>query len=206
MPELEQLSCDPNDFKGSGLPRSEGVHVTAVLKDIFDRVHGGYGAGFSDEGLSVAGECGFVWEEVLEEVFSRKYADRMLSSSRRGNMTPFRPPELFVDGIYLSPDGVGPDPSNEYLMAVYEYKFTWRSMNKTPLDIWMYQAQSMCYCHALRTNVAVFDILHCCGNYRDIREPQRQRWRIEYLPLDLDRHWDMVLEHAATMKEEEDGH
>ncbi len=168
--------------KGSGLPRSEGLHISDVLWDILCILERNPAGCTWD--MDLTREPGFIWEEAL----SRSFAAR--------NAPVFRPKELRVDGIYMSPDGIGPDPAEVLPLVLEEYKCTWKGMLKHKIEHnWYWLQQSKCYCYGLGLTVVVFRILYLMGDYRG-SGPQYRVIRIEWTQTEIEETWAMVLDHA----------
>jgi len=150
-----------------GPPRSPGLHLTDIIVDIVKPKT-------SDNDLFK--EPGFIWEELLSFAFGQSLADR--------------PGEIVVDGIAMSPDGM--DWEN---WVVHEYKVTWRSTNKLPVDnaYWMMQLKG--YCKGLGATAAKMRILYLMGNYRG-SGPQYTVWEMQFSKLEIDENWEAIVNHA----------
>ena len=175
--------------------REEGLHLGHVVKSLMDKSGMGYkGDGFKD--LELAAEIGLLWERALSKIMREKYA--------------IRPPQLIVDGLWMSPDGVstddplssmsvGPDPDGEVPLVVEEYKATWRSTNKNPIDNFYYMCQAKSYCRAVGTTVVVMRIFHIMGDYKG-SGPLYRIARIKFTEYELQQNWTMILKHYRRMK------
>jgi len=165
-------------------PRAEGLHLGEITKSLMDRSGMGYKkkGGFTD--LELAAEIGLLWERALSKIMKDKYA--------------VRPPQILVDGIWISPDGIGPDPLGEVPMVVEEYKATWQSSNRSPLDNFRYMTQVKSYCRALETQVTVMRIFHIMGDYKG-SGPIYRVARILFSSWELDQNWDMILREKERM-------
>ena len=175
--------------------REDGLHLGYVVKSLMDKSGMGYkGDGFKD--LELAAEIGLLWERALSKIMREKYA--------------IRPPQLLVDGIWMSPDGVstddplssmsvGPDPEGEVPLVVEEYKATWRSTNKNPIDNFYYMTQAKSYCRAVGTTVVVMRIFHVMGDYKG-SGPLYRVARIKFTEYELQSNWEMILKHKGRMK------
>jgi len=183
-------------FDDEGDPRRDGLHLGTVIKSLQNASGLGYkGGGFED--MNVTAEIGLLWELILSRIMREKYA--------------VRPPQIEVDGIWMSPDGVGfedplgaisvaPDPAGEEPVVVEEYKAAWASTKNNPTDNFYYMCQAKSYCHAIDTPVVVFRIFHVMGNYRG-SGPIYRIARIRFTPKELTDNWAMILRHKATMIE-----
>lgn len=176
-------------------PRENGLHLGEVIKSLQDAAGLGYkkGGGFSD--MQLTAEIGLLWERALSKIMREKYAAR--------------PPQIQVDGIWMSPDGVstndnlaamsiGPDPDEEADFVVEEYKAAWKSTKSSPVDNFYYMCQVKSYCRAMGTNIAIMHIFHVMGDYRG-SGPIYRTARIEFSDYELDQNWEMILKHKAEM-------
>jgi len=157
--------------------RKEGLHLGQIIKSLMDNSGLGYkGRGFTD--MELTAEIGLLWERVLSMVMADKYA--------------MRPPQIQVDGIWMSPDGIGIDPKDEVPLVVEEYKATWRSTKNPPTDNFYYMTQIKSYCKAIKTNVAVMRIFHIMGDYKG-SGPLYRVARLVFTDWELKQNWEMVL-------------
>lgn len=165
-------------------PRAKGIHLGEVIKSLSERAGLNYkGKGFSD--MELTAEIGLLWERVLSKVMGEKYA--------------MRPPQLQVDGIWLSPDGIGPDPEGEVPIVVEEYKAAWKSTKSSPADNFQYMVQLKSYCYAVGTNVAIMRIFHVVGDYRG-SGPIYRVARFVFTRWELEQCWAMVLKEKMRMR------
>jgi hypothetical protein len=104
----------------------------------------------------------------------------------------FRPDEICMDGILLSPDWV--EIVNGDLRLV-EYKCTAKGSSK-PLDdssYWMWQEQAKCYARALNVLSCEFRVLYMAGDRKASFQTERRTWNLEFEPEEIERTWAMVL-------------
>ena len=133
-------------------------------------------------------EKGYLWERVLSRAFGEKGV--------------YKPDELEVDGIILSPDAMkvvirSPGDSGE--VVVEEYKCTAISSNKSPADDWKWIMQVKGYCKALGATKCIFRVLHHMDIMWHPGECYRV-WELVFTQGELDENWESVLNHAKTMK------
>ena len=148
------------------------------------------GKGFSD--MQLTAEIGLLWERVLSKIMREKYA--------------MRPPQICVDGIWMSPDGIdfssclaiGPDPSDIVPVVLEEYKCAWKSSRHSPADNFYYMAQVKSYCRAIDTNVAVMRIFHVMGDYKG-SGPIYRTARLVFTQHELEQNWAMILKEKERM-------
>jgi len=190
--DIEIVDCMwPKALFEDDEPRAEGLHLGEVIKSLMDRSGMGYkGKGFNN--LELAAEIGLLWERTLSKIMREKYA--------------MRPPQICVDGIWMSPDGIdfssclaiGPDPADTVPIVLEEYKCAWKSSRHPPDDNFYYMAQVKAYCRALGTNVAVMRIFHVMGDYRG-SGPIYRVARIVFTQYELDKNWEMILKEKERM-------
>lgn len=170
--------------KGSGLPRSEDPdrpHVTNLLREIGakTKLMPDYSSSTWDVGL--AGDVGFMWEEVLTLVLGKRMAEV------------YRPGEIERDGIVGSPDGLGDDPWSQHPLVIEEYKATWRSSRNMPWENWYWMGQGKAYCHMMDIPVLIMRIVHLNGDYAG-SGPIYRVARIEFTEEELQANWRMLLQ------------
>lgn len=192
---MEVIEIKDELFKsmGSGVGRTSAhstgkIHLSDIAKYIEYKM--GYmkrSKGVEDWDMELAAEVGFLWEDVLSRAFADRYAARV--------------GEVELDGIVGSPDGLSPnDPLGQEPLVNEEYKATWRSVRKTPTDIWYWETQFKSYCHMLGVNVTVARVLYLMGDYKG-SGPLYRVFRMEFTPFDLRENWKMILDHRDEMLE-----
>lgn len=182
-------------FKPVGLPpRSHGIHVSEIIRDILNRAiipgqrrpemeltpeekrrMGNYAA------------IGWVWEELV------RMAMLEMEGGLWGDMKRYvRAGEIERDGIIGTPDWV--DTKDE---AVIEFKATWRS-SRRPIetDFWHWWVQIKAYCWMLGTNDATLVAFFVNGDYRD-SGPQIRMWKAGFKTEELKDNWKMLYNHAS---------
>jgi hypothetical protein len=179
--------------KGSGVDRTSAhdtgkIHLSDIAKYIeYKMDYAQRTKGSADWNMNLAGEVGFLWEDLLSYVFGMKYAVRI--------------GEVELDGIVGSPDGLSSnDPLGKELLVNEEYKATWRSIKKKPTDIWYWETQFKSYCHMLGVTVTVARVLYLMGDYKG-SGPLYKVFRMEFTPFELRENWKMILDHRDEMLE-----
>ena len=178
----------PFPATGSGLPRStnpDKPHITDLIKEIGSKTGLIPNYSGSTWDISMAGDIGFMWEEVLSFVMAKRMAEV------------FRPGEVERDGIVGSPDGLGPDPWGIVNLVVEEYKATWKSSRHLPWENWYWMAQAMSYCHMLELDTVIMRIAYLNGDYAG-SGPQYRMARITFTEDELKSNWRMITEYAKT--------
>lgn len=158
-------------------PRQKGTHLSDLTRPLLKDMGYWKGkGGFTD--MELTAEIGTLWEEI----YSRCMADKYI----------FKPPQIQKDGIWLAPDGIGPDPAGIVPLVVEEVKFTWKSTKSCPTEQLHYMLQLKSYCYALDTTVGIMRIFHCMGDYKG-SGPIYRVSRIVFTQRELERNWEMIL-------------
>jgi len=172
-----KLIKEPLPLMGSGVERSEGLHVTDIIRDLDQK----FGKKYPDDerwNLELAAELGFMFENYIESLLTDAV----------------RPGEIELDGIILSPDGILFERGKVILL---EYKFTWKSARKTPEDVWKWMAQLKAYCKALGVVEARMYIMYVNGDWKT-EMPQLPRYDITFTQLEIDENWQMLVNNAKS--------
>jgi hypothetical protein len=182
--DVEPLLIGPDTH-----PRSSGVHVSDIYRDL---EHGLNGNRPADSELSPLERArlgnyrmlGFAWERVLGYAMAECFIGGSI----------IRPQPLLVDGISLSPDLFDVERCE-----LGEMKCTWRSMRRAESDLegnfraWFWQMKA--YCKALGCTAAVLRVFFVNGDYAQ-SGPKPRMWRIEWTQEEIDDNWRMLVAHA----------
>lgn len=200
----------------TGAPRSEGVHVSSVIRNIaienkilkaewvddlsLIEVDQASWWGKLNPANQIRMAMGLAWEQwyipQLQDV-----ADH--------------PGEMEVDGIYMTHDGesldtiVSTHKSNLWIPAIHEVKLTYKSMKKVG-DLssqWMWLAQTKAYCKGRDTRIAYVHVNFVCGDYSYPITPQLKCWRVEYTQAEIDDNWELItsyVQHRQRMEREQE--
>lgn len=178
--------------KGSGLPRSADhrPHLTDIIREIGVKLGliPNYAASGNDWDLDMAGDLGFMWEEMLTYVFAERMRDVI------------RPGEVELDGIVGSPDGLGVDPEDTNDLIVEEYKLTWKSAKNLPTENWYWMTQSKGYCRMCGVNTVIMRIAYINGDYKGSGPIYREA-RITFSEQELWENWRMLTDYARRVNE-----
>lgn len=179
----------------SKYPRSQGVHVSAIIR-------------------CIATESGILkpeWAEELSLVDIREIKDPVailrinIGLAWEEHYIPMlkdvidHPGEMELDGIYMTHDGesvsvIITDNRTKWCMVVHEVKATYKSTN-TVGDLksqWMWLAQIKAYCKSLNTRHAMLHILFLCGDYTYPIRPTLECWKIEFTQQEIEDNWDLL--------------
>jgi hypothetical protein len=165
-------------------PRSPGLHLSTIIKSICHEIDPKRFPLAAADGGGLPWnrfEVGFTFERVLETAFA----------SRRLDI--FRPGEITLDGIAMSPDGIDPDG-----WILEEFKSTWMTSHDVPegAKCWHWKIQMMAYCHALGTTRARLRALFINGN--GDKNPEYKVWDLEFTEQELEANWTMIVRHARA--------
>lgn len=179
---LPDETFDRLTFEASQPDRTPGLHVSSIIYDIQKRMDKDrYDEDRFDESVKhLYRQVGFAFEDCIERSLNHRRVDIV------------RPPELEMDGIYLSPDGMDPMKwMND------EIKFTWKSSNDAPHHpkFWGWRSQFMAYARALGTDRTVLRAAFVNGNYKDY-VPQYKVWELRFTKQEIEANWKMLLKHA----------
>lgn len=183
--ELKELPVDfslfPKRIEGEDPVRTQGLHLTDIIRDIMEEAglsKTASGSMWVEEKLNMAAEVGFMWEDVLSVAMK----DRL----------PCRMGELVVDGVYMSPDGIEVDSEGPLLS---EYKCVWSSSKRDPTDNYKWMCQVKGYCHGLGVRSVKMYILYLNGDWKG-GGPEFRCFRIDFTDLEILENWEMITRHA----------
>ena len=173
---------------GSGLPRSVGLHISEVISDLYFSLFPNKKFDYSDE-INWTMEMGFYWERMVNDILRERAS--------------MRPPELCCDNIFMSPDGLF---LTDDCAMLHELKLTFvKEDNKNPevSDLWQWQVMS--YIKGLQKYMpgllqCQFDILYF-RKYPvapDFSHGYTSRYMLYFTQDDIDKNWNMLLEHAKA--------
>ena len=169
---------------GSGVNRSKGLHLSNVIHDIANAL--GMNPKGADWDLNTCCEVGFLWEDVLSEVFGNRMGKRIS--------------EVELLGISGSPDGIAYENGE---LILEEYKCTWRSVRNCPSDNWKWMTQIKAYCWMLSKQMKTpctkvrMRILYINGMYKP-PSPIYSEYVIRFTVQELSDNWDMIMNHAKS--------
>lgn len=169
--DLSQLILSPEQLQA----RTDGVHVSAIVKQLSNAVEGKQQGDFTEEQLNSFAVLGRLWEAQLSEALFKE--PRYI-----------RPGEVECDGIIGSPDCVDTED-----WTLQEFKVTWQSLNdfegKPKFRDYLWQIKS--YCYMLGMCNARLIVLFVCGDWRP-PVPRAFDWRLKFTTQELMEHWHMM--------------
>lgn len=177
-------------------PRSDGVHVSQIIGDIYKTI---YPDRFSDTGPLPWEKfmAGWAWEEVI----GRAMADVRDPSILVSTIQQFG--ELGEDGIIGTPDAW-----NGAEDCLEEYKCTWCSarndIGSDKFSHWLMQGKAYLWMASLDT--IIYRVFFVNGDYSYLKKgnsrqshpvgPETKAWKIIYTPEELQRNWNILTNHA----------
>lgn len=197
--EIEAVLMMPD----SGVPRSEGIHVSSVIRAI--AAESGILAKEYVESLDLVDASQQDWWNNLNMksrlVISIGMAWDQFYLPSLGNVVA-HPGEMQLDGVYLTPDGesvsfVHTSTWKGQTVCIHEAKATYKS-TKTVGDLstqWLWLAQTKAYCKAAGTRFAYIHVLFLCGGYTYPIQPQLKVWLVEYSQEEIEDNWEMITDY-----------
>ena len=201
-----------------GPPRSEGVHVSRLIRGIA-RETGVLDAKWADDLslVEIPGEQEAWWDSLDEASRLRMSIGLAWEDWYVPQLegVTYHPGEMFVDGVYMTHDGESLDTlvvegTSTLCLVLHEVKVTYKSL-KTVGDLssqWMWVAQCKSYCKGLHCRLAYLHVLFLCGDYKYPISPQLRCWRLEFTQAEIDENWELMvsyLAHRRAMEREEAG-
>lgn len=177
---------NPDDYNEAAGERSPTLHLSTIIAEL-DHARGNTYGETDDATRNVYFSMGFIWETLVANVFPDV-------AIRRSAGTLFRPGELRLDGVTMSPDAVDIED-----FAIEEYKATWLSSNNE-IDgpkFWRWLVQMKCYCKAVGTRTARLRVMFVVGNWRG-SGPQVKAWQFTFEQREIDETWQMCINHARA--------
>lgn len=172
----------PSKLYGWSGERSEGMHLSDILQDLYIRLEKPkHREGESSEALWSAG---LAWEEIMSWAWSQVFPDQPDRIIHLG--------EFEKDGIILTPDRV-----DTMWPGLVEMKATWKWVSKWPIsECWYWLKQAECYCYALGFDQCRFFVLYLSDVIRGIPP---KCWEVKFTAGEMQRTWDMVLQHRDNL-------
>jgi len=179
--------CLRSQADEEGLTRSEGLHLTTVIRDIEETIKP-RDLWCTDEELSFFAAGGFMWERVYSEA---------MRDSLLGDESLVRPGEVTLDGITGSPDLLRISDAE---VTLIETKCTWRGLRQWEAlekNFWSWLCQVKSYCFMVGTDVAEIHVFFIAGNWRP-PVPCVRAVRLEFRKHELVENWRMIVRHATS--------
>jgi hypothetical protein len=185
-----------------GAPRTEGVHLSRLIRNMAVE----YGLldkeWVQDLGLVEVQGNGQAWWDSLDEVSKIRMSLGLAWEQYYLPLLPgmvHQPGEMSCEGIYMNQDGESLDVimverKPTHMLAIHEVKVTYKS-TKTVADIakqWLWLMQVKGYCWAKGTRLAYLHVLFLCGDYGYPIQPQKRIWRILFEQTEIDEAWELV--------------
>jgi hypothetical protein len=190
LEHMERLDSPPL-IMSSGVPRSRGLHLSTILRDLY-----GYTSNPGDSGLegNERMALGFAWEHVISWGLGQVFHQADLEDE--GII--IHPCEYEKDGITGSPDCLW-----VYEDLLEEWKATWKSTARHLEEQRLWLWQTMGYCHMIGFDRVRFRVFHVNGSYhkgvgRCAQGPCVKTWLVSFTQDDLLRNWDMILRHRDS--------
>jgi hypothetical protein len=176
---------DPKDFVGTSFSeeedvvRSKGLHLSTIIDSIEnDAGRSKKRADLTPSDLENYRALGFAWERVLSWTLTKI------------NQNVVRPGEQFLDGVYMTPDGI-----NLHSGKLEEWKCTWTSSRKDVPERWFTQVKG--YLKALKMLEATIRVFYVCGTWNP-PIPAVKILQLEFSQREIDENWGMIIQHAKS--------
>jgi len=172
----------PEDVGPTG-PRSAGLHLTTILRDIAITSGLGKDSGFLEEDLAWFAGPGFLWERIWDRAHSEAIA--------LGEVVQLG--EIVCDGIIGTPDRI-----DFRVPKVVELKVRWKSARKFDAlekEFWIELMQIKSYCYMLQMLHADLVVFFVAGDWRP-PVPKVRGVHLEFSEMELEETWQQVTRHA----------
>lgn len=198
----------------TGPPRSEGYHLSKVLRNIAVEnkvLDPKWLEDFSLVEVDVDQEG---WWAALEQPTQLRMAiglawEQWYFPKLEGIV--YQPGEMEVAGVYMTHDGesldaiVSPVGTRHHYLGLHECKTTSKS-TKTVGDLstqWLLLAQTKGYCKGLKTCVAYIHMLFLYGDYSYPMTPQLKIWKVTFTQAEIDDNWEVVIGYIRHRQQQE---
>lgn len=165
-------------------PRSPGVHLTDILRDMAKVANMGEDkSGFLQEELEWFAGPGFLWERIWDQAHAEQMADGTIVS----------PGEFYRDGIHATPDRI-----DWSVPKVIELKVRWKSSRKfesLERNFWVEIAQLKSYCAMTGIMEGDLVVFFIAGHWQP-PVPEVKGVHLTFTELELEETWQQVLSHA----------
>ena len=199
MPQVEWYT--PKIIQPPGLPRSEGIHQSAVLRNIAV-LNGALDPKYLESVDLVERNGGDWWEQLDQQTQLRMAIGLAWEDWYVQTQLPHvvhQPGELCVEGLYMTPDGESLETvlseRGGYEIAVHEVKTTSKSVNTLGDDLrsqWLYLTQLKTLCKGMGTTLAYLHVLFLQGDYSYPRHQQARVYRCRFTQLEIEDSWETV--------------
>lgn len=181
------LSNYPKCLFPKDMQRSEGLHLTTIIRDMADTAGLSKDSKFTENDMDYYASAGFMWESVWDRIHQETVDDGTIVS----------PGEFTLDGITGTPDRI--DWSRP---AIVELKVRWKSAHKfesLEKEFWAEVTQTKGYCYMTQILEADLIAFFVAGNWRP-PVPEVRGVNMKFTELELEETWDQIKGHARWRK------
>lgn len=209
--KIVKFENDPDlTFSTTGEDRSPGLHLSDIIKTMQYEREKRFNPDTPMDMMLL--EQGHTWEEVLSHALQRRWLNA------HPDYAGYRPGELSLDGVAMSPDWIQPKGFHATLkpgavdLVVEEWKATKTSKNKVLEDHqWYWLVQLKAYMHALSVDLGRpvtrgrFRVWYINGDYSYGRSVAAEdmhllrdyvRYDVEFTKRELEDNWRAVIGQA----------
>lgn len=190
---------EPTIIEPPGLPRSEGIHESAVLRNIAV-LNGALDKKYL-ESVDLVERDGNDWWNRLDEPTKLRMAlglawEEWYIRTQLPHVT-HQPGEICLQGLYMTPDGESLEAilSGGVELANHEVKTTSKSLNTVGEDLrtqWLWLTQAKTICKGLGTTLAFIHVLFLCGDYSYPIQQRKRVYKVRFTDLEIEDNWEMV--------------
>jgi hypothetical protein len=177
------LSAYPQCLFPRDLQRSDGLHLTDIIRDMAAIAGISKDSEFGDDDLNYFASAGFMWERIWDRAHQEAVDDGSWVS----------PGEFTLDGITGTPDRI--DWSRP---AIIETKVRWRSVSSfesLEKNYWAEITQTKAYCWMTKIMEADLVAFFIAGNWRP-PIPEVRGVNLQFSELELEETWAQIVGHA----------
>lgn len=192
----------PRLIEPTGLPRSEGIHISNIIRVI--AVQNGALKPEYVESLDLVERSNPDWWSSLDSVNQLRMSigqawEQWYVQTQLPHVL-HQPGEMQVEGIYMTHDGesletIVSERREQLVMALHEVKTTSKSTKTVGEDLrsqWMWLAQMKAYCKGLNTMLAFLHVLFLNGDYSYPMRPLLRVYVVQFTQAEIDDNWELL--------------
>lgn len=209
--EVEVLA--PTLTEPIGLPRSEGIHVSNIIR-VIAVLNKSLKPQYV-ESLDLVDRSSVNWWETLDEPTKIRMAigmawEEWYVRTQLPNVV-HQPGEMCVEGVYMTHDGESLETvmsergDDQTILALHEVKTTSKSINTVgnlkSQYIWLSQMKA--YCKGLGTTHAYLHVLYLQGDYGYPRQQMLRVYRVTFTQAEIDENWAILTSYVRHVQQQQ---